>query len=139
MPKSSRLVMGSHVSPHWPTPQKIYESLHSEFSFTLDPCPLHGNEDGLMRGAISDGLALRWDGERVYCNPPYGPGIDRWLRKAREADVAVYLLPARTDTKWWHEYALKADEIRFVRGRLRFEGATNPAPFPSVILIFRGR
>jgi site-specific DNA-methyltransferase (adenine-specific) len=125
----SRVLFSSQKGT-WITPQKLYRSLDEEFRFTLDPCPCAGWPDGLTR---------QWDGERVYCNPPYGRGIERWLIKAHEADLAVYLLPARTDTKWWHEYALKADEIRFVRGRLRFEGATNPAPFPSVILIFRGR
>jgi site-specific DNA-methyltransferase (adenine-specific) len=79
---------------------------------------------------------MSWAGHRVFCNPPYGRGVDRWLAKAREADCAVYLLPARTDTAWWHDHALKADEIRFVRGRLKFGGAQNSAPFPSVILIY---
>ena len=75
-------------------------------------------------------------GQRVYCNPPYGRGVADWLRKAREAKLAVFLLPARTDTKWWHEYAMKADEIRFVKGRLHFNGHKTGAPFPSVILVF---
>jgi len=66
-----------------------------------------------------------------------GNGIGRWLSKAKEADVAVFLLPARTDTKWWHEWALTANEIRFIKGRLKFSGSKNSAPFPSVILIFR--
>jgi site-specific DNA-methyltransferase (adenine-specific) len=76
-------------------------------------------------------------GRRVFCNPPYGRGIGDWLAKAREADVAVYLLPSRTDTQWWHEHAMKADEIRFIRGRLKFGDATNSAPFPSAILVYR--
>jgi site-specific DNA-methyltransferase (adenine-specific) len=125
----SRVLFSSQKGT-WTTPKELYQLLDEEFRFTLDQCPSEGWPDGLTR---------QWDGERVYCNPPYGRGIERWLIKAQEADLAVYLLPARTDTKWWHEYALKADEIRFVRGRLKFEGATNPAPFPSVILIFRGR
>lgn len=72
----------------------------------------------------------------MYCNPPYGRGVGAWLAKAREAELAVYLLPSRTDTAWWHDYALKADEIRFIRGRLYFS-ERGPAPFPSVILIYR--
>ena len=83
-------------------------------------------------------MAVSWNGKRVYCNPPYGPGIKDWLAKAIEADLAVFLLPARTDTKWWHEYAMKAKEIRFIKGRLKFGGATTGAPFPSVLLIYGG-
>lgn len=116
----------------WSTPSALYDALDKEFRFTLDPCPM----DDAERIMEHDGLARLWDGERVFCNPPYGRGIWRWLDKAREADVAVYLLPSRTDTTWFHEYALKADEIRFLRGRLHF-GGKGPAPFPSVILVYR--
>jgi len=86
-----------------------------------------------------DGLARSWVGHRVFCNPPYGRGVGRWLEKAGEADIAVFLLPARTDTAWWHEQAMVANEIRFLRGRLRFGGANANAPFPSVVLIYRKR
>lgn len=116
----------------WATPADLYAQLDAEFRFTLDPCPM----DDAERIMEHDGLARMWTGERVFCNPPYGRGIWRWLDKAREADVAVYLLPARTDTAWFHDYALGANEIRFVRGRLRF-GGQGPAPFPSVILVYR--
>jgi hypothetical protein len=85
-----------------------------------------------------NGLSESWAGKRVYCNPPYGRGVGDWLAKAREAELAVFLLPSRTDTKWWHEYAMKADEIRFLRGRLKFGDAKNGAPFPSVVLVYRG-
>ncbi len=121
-------VMFSSASTHYQTPHDLKEALYAEFDLNFDPCPIGGTE----------GLTLPWGGNRVFCNPPYGRGIGDWLRKAREADVAVYLLPARTDTKWWHEYAMQADEIRFLRGRLRFPPATNSAPFPSVILIYLG-
>lgn len=117
----------SNVSEHWSTPHQIYEALHKEFDFTLDPCPV----------GASGGLTMSWKGHHVFCNPPYGPGILRWLRKSREADLSVFLLPARTDTAWWHGWALEADEVRFVRGRLRFGAAKHTAPFPSVILVFR--
>lgn len=117
----------SSISPHWRTPEWLYRDLDAEFSFTLDPCPNHG-EDGLSRS---------WAGERVYCNPPYGRGVGRWLEKSSEAELAVYLLPSRTDTRWWHEYAMKADEIRFIRGRLRFNDCAVGAPFPSVVLVYR--
>jgi hypothetical protein len=117
------------TSQHWATPPDVYAALDAEFHFTLDPCP--------HRTPRLTGLTLSWRGKRVYCNPPYGRGVDRWLAKAREAKLAVYLLPARTDTYWWHEYAMRADEIRFLRGRLKFGGSKNSAPFPSVILVFR--
>lgn len=118
----------SSASPHWSTPAAVYDGLNAEFQFTLDPCPL-GESLGLLRS---------WKGERVFCNPPYGRGrgLWRWLVKATEPTVAVYLLPSRTDTYWWHEYAMKADEIRFVRGRLKFGGAKHNAPFPSAILVY---
>jgi hypothetical protein len=110
----------------------VYAALDAEFGFTLDPCPIEWAKE-----THPNGLSMSWAGERVYCNPPYGPGIGYWLRKRHEATLAVYLLPARTDTRWWHEEAMQADEIRFLRGRLKFGGAVNSAPFPSVILVYR--
>ncbi len=80
----------------WGTPPDVYAALDAEFHFDLDPCPL--NEAWTV-----DGRSLSWSRRRVYCNPPYGKEIGTWLAKAREADVAVYLLPARTDTRWWHQ------------------------------------
>lgn len=121
-------VLFSSLSPHWATPKAVYDALDAEFHFTLDPCHLHETD-------WRDGSARSWKGERVYCNPPYG-AVAKWLMKAREAEAAVFLLPARTDTKWWHEYAMQADEIRFIRGRLKFGGAKFNAPFPSVVLIY---
>mgnify|MGYP003333681821 CR=1 FL=1 len=124
-------VMFSAQSPHWATPAAVYEQLHAEFNFTLDPCPLHGDQN-------SDGLAISWRNHRVFCNPPYGPVILTWLAKSSEADLAVFLLPARTDTRWFHEAVLpKAAEIRFIKGRLKFGGSKNSAPFPSMIVIFK--
>ena len=123
----------SSATGKWATPTEVYDALHAEFGFTLDPCPM----DDAERIFEQDGLLRSWAGERVYCNPPYGRGVGAWLAKAREADVAVYFLPSRTDTAWFHDYALAADEIRFVRGRLRFGGAKYGAPFPSCILVYR--
>ncbi len=102
----------------WSTPQKVYRELDTEFHFADDPCPLHGAE-GLI-----DGLSREWKSP-VFMNPPYGPGdLTRWMRRAYEegqrGSTVVCLVPARTDCFWWHEYALKAAEIRFVRGRLCF-------------------
>jgi len=120
----------SSASCHWATPKDLYESLNTEFVFTDDPCPLHATEDGLARS---------W-GERTYMNPPYGREIGKWLRKAYEESqkgkLVVCLIPSRTDTQWWHECVMKAQEIRFIRGRLKFGDAKNSAPFPSAIVIF---
>jgi site-specific DNA-methyltransferase (adenine-specific) len=103
----------------------------------FDPCPLANPSEVGMPLFGTDALAKPWRDKRVFCNPPYGPGIDYWLAKAREATIAVFLVPSRTDTRWWHRYAMRADEIRFLRGRLKFGGAKNSAPFPSVVLVFR--
>lgn len=123
----------SAATGKWATPSDLYESLDAEFGFTLDPCPL----DDAERIMEYDGLARSWSGHRVFCNPPYGNGIGDWLAKGREADVAVFLIPSRTDTRWFHEHCLRADEIRFLRGRLRFGDAKNSAPFPSMLVIYR--
>lgn len=121
----------SSASDRWATPKAIYDSLDREFHFDFDPCPLDGNEDGLST------LFVSWQGKRAFCNPPYGPGIGDWLRRGLEAELAVFLLPVRTDTKWFHEIALpNAKEIRFLRGRLKFGESVNSAPFPSMLVIF---
>ena len=118
----------SSISPHWATPSALYKELDAEFHFTLDPCPLEIGTLDCMR---------TWTGERVFCNPPYGPEIVKYLVKAREADCAVYLLPVRTDTRWFHNYCLEADEIRFIKGRLKFNDSKNSAPFPSMVVIYK--
>jgi hypothetical protein len=121
----------SSASEEWSTPSDVYAALDAEFNFTFDPCPLGGNEDGTAT------LFVKWGGERVYCNPPYGPGIRPFLERATEADLAVFLIPARTDTRWFHEIVLPhAKEIRFIKGRLKFGDSKNSAPFPSMIVIF---
>jgi hypothetical protein len=91
-----------------------------------------------------DGLLLEWFG-RCWMNPPYGRTIGRWMAKARrmaesgKAELVVCLVPARTDTAWWHENVMRAAEVRFIRGRLKFGGAKHAAPFPSALVIFKGR
>jgi len=93
---------------------------------------LDGHEDGLSE------LFVSWRGKRVFCNPPYGPGIRAWLERGLEAEIAVFLLPVRTNAKWFHEVVLpKAAEIRFIKGKLRFGGAKWDAPFPSMVVIFK--
>ena len=118
----------SAASEHWATDAKTYAALDAEFHFDFDPCPLRSAEDGLKEP---------WTGKRVYCNPPYGPKIRAFLERGVDAEVAVFLIPARTDTKWFHEIVLpRAKEIRFVKGRLKFGDSKISAPFPSMIVVF---
>ena len=128
----------SSASIDWSTPKGVYQSLNKEFHFDDDPCPL----DAAARALYSDdGLARPW-GERVFINPPYGKAITPWLQRAYEEGQAgklvVCLIPSRTDTRWFHDYVMKAEEIRFIKGRLKFGDAKNSAPFPSAVVIFGG-
>ena len=127
----------------WQTPQSVYDSLDAEFHFTLDPCATNDNAKANQGfTSVFDGLGCAWHGV-VFVNPPYGRQISKWVEKAYLEHLAgttlVMLLPSRTDTKWWHDYCMKADEIRFIRGRLKFGSAIHNAPFPSAIVIFRGK
>ena len=116
----------------WSTPEELRKALDAEFHFDLDPCPLQSQEDGLLP------LFSDWSGRRCFCNVPYGPAIPKWLKRAHEADLAVFLLPARTDCRWFHSLVLPhASEIRFLKGRLKFGGAKTGAPFPSMLIVFR--
>jgi len=116
----------------WKTPRAVYQTLDAEFHFDHDPCPVVPS---------ADGLNSEW-GQRNFVNPPYGRALPKWIAKAWEQSqkgrTCVLLIPSRTDTKWWHDYCMKASEIRFIRGRLRFDAATSNAPFPSAIVIMRG-
>ncbi len=121
----------SSATDRWATPRAVYESLDAEFGFDFDPCPLDGEVDGRST------LFSEWRGKRVFCNPPYGPEITKFLERAHEAELAVFLIPARTDTRWFHDIVLpKAREIRFIKGRLKFGDAKNSAPFPSMVVVF---
>ena len=123
----------SHKSIHWATPKTLYDELNAEFAFDYDPCPLHSETEGVLP------LFASWIGKRVFCNPPYGPEIADWLNHWRETELAVFLLPARTDTKWFHEIVLPdATEVRFLKGRLCFNDGGGSAPFPSMIVVFNG-
>ena len=126
----------SFASVHHATPPAVRAALDAEFALDFDPCPLDSSVTVGTPLFGTDGLFVSWAGRRVFCNPPYGRGIVAWLAKGAEAECAVYLLPARTDTAWWHEWAPKASEIRFLKGRLKFGGAKCGAPFPSVVLVF---
>lgn len=127
-------VLFSKKSDDWETPKAFYEELNKEFSFIDDPCPV---------GAF-DGLDRAW-GEIVFVNPPYS-NIKAFLKKAiseinlNNSKIVVFLVPARTDTKWFHNQVLPfCDEIRFIKGRLKFGNSKNSAPFPSLIIIFKNR
>lgn len=127
------------------TPKWLYEKYNDIYHFTLDPCTNENNPLGAPKFYTEkdDGLKQSWDGERVYCNPPYhSKNIIKWIVKAHnsKADVVVMLLPSRTDTKWFHDYVWQQPnvDVEFVRGRLKFEGvAKNTAPFPSMLVIFK--
>lgn len=138
-------VMFSSATDNWSTPQDFFDKLNDEFHFTLDVCADENNHkcEHYYTKEI-DGLIRPWIGT-VWCNPPYGRKIGEWVRRALFASVAgntvVMLLPARTDTKWFHDYIYKRDnvEIRFIKGRLKFGGCKNSAPFPSMVVIFRSK
>lgn len=131
-------VLFSSESTEWETPQDLFNELDKEFHFTLDPCATELNAKcKRFFSWVDDGLSQSWDGERVFMNPPYGREVGSWVRKAAVSKaLVVCLLPARTDTRWFHDYVYHRAEIRFLRGRLRFVGASNAAPFPSMIVIF---
>ena len=125
----------------WATPQEFFDKLNEEFGFTLDPCALPDNAKcAKFFTPEDDGLAQDWSGERVFCNPPYGRKIAAWVKKchdeAQKGTLVVMLIPARTDTSYFHDYIYHKAEIRFVRGRLKFGSASQGAPFPSMVVIY---
>lgn len=127
----------------WATPQWLFDKLNEEFQFTLDPCATQDNAKcKLFFTKDDDGLRQSWKGHKVFCNPPYGRELPHWVQKAyaescQPDTIVVLLIPARTDTRWFHEYIYgRAKEIRFLKGRLKFGAATNSAPFPSMVVVF---
>lgn len=130
----------SSANEVWETPQDLFDLLDSEFHFDIDVCATAENTKcATFFSPLDDGLSQDWHGV-CYMNPPYGKKIGACMKKASETNgLVVCLVPARTDTKWWHDYAMKAKEIRFVRGRLHFGNSKNSAPFPSAVVIFDGR
>ena len=124
----------------WATPQDFFDELNKEFNFTLDPCSTHENAKCEKHYTVEDdGLSKDWTGETVFCNPPYGKEIGKWVKKCMESGggIRVALLPARTDTRRFHDYVYGKAEIRFVKGRLKFGGSKNSAPFPSMVAIWK--
>ena len=133
--------MMTSKTPEWETPQDLFDKLNAEFGFNLDVCATPDNAKcEKFYTQEQDGLTQAWQGH-CWMNPPYGPAIKKWIEKAYCEYVSfgttvVCLVPARTDTYWWHEFCMKG-EIRFIRGRLKFGGCKWNAPFPSAIVIFR--
>lgn len=136
-------LMFSSKTDLWATPQDFFDKLNEEFNFDLDPCADDDNhkcdeyftkeEDGLKQG---------WGGYTVFCNPPYGRELYNWIKKCSEEakkpnTKVVMLIPARTDTKYFHEFIYHKAEIRFIKGRLKFGDSKNSAPFPSMVVIFK--
>jgi site-specific DNA-methyltransferase (adenine-specific) len=147
-------LMFSSKSNEWETPEDFYNKLNQQFKFTLDPCATHENHKCKKYYTMEDdGLSKSWENERVFVNPPYG-NIGEWIKKAYKEStqhnaIVVMLIPARTDTKYWHDYIMQsASKIYFIKGRLKFKNKViadytgksdlSPAPFPSVVVVFGG-
>ena len=134
--------MFSSKTDLWSTPNDFFDKLNDEFHFTLDPCSTHENAKCYKHFTEEEnGLLQDWGNEVVFCNPPYGRQIKDWVKKAYEESqkdntTVVMLIPARTDTIYFHEYIYHKAEIRFIKGRLKFGDAKNSAPFPSMVVIF---
>lgn len=139
-PARSDSVHFSSKSCEWFTPQDFFDQMNVEYGpFDLDPCATPTNAKcAKYYTQQDDGLSKPWTGT-VWMNPPYGRTIKQWMRKAldesRRGATVVCLVPARTDTAWWHDYAAHG-QVRFVRGRLKFGGSQNSAPFPSAVVVF---
>ena len=142
--RKSRLTAGvfSSTTDLWATPQAFFDELDREFHFTLDPCANAENHKcPKYFTAEDDGLKQDWEGHKVFCNPPYGRAIAAWVKKchdeAQKPDtMCVMLIPARTDTSYFHDYIYHQAEIRFIRGRLHFNESPQGAPFPSMVVVF---
>lgn len=137
-------VIFSSQSCEWETPQWLFDQLDEEFHFTIDVAANQENHKcDRYYTKEDDGLSKSWEGETVWLNPPYGLEVRRWMRKAWEEHnqhgiTIVTLVPSRTDVAWFHDFVYGKAEIRFIRGRLRFSNSKSYAPFPSMIVIYRG-
>lgn len=153
----NKALMFSSKTDEWGTPQELFDRLNAQYGpFDLDVC---ANKENAKCPAFldkaKDGLSCKWAGSsviedakardvrRVWMNPPYGRhngGIYAWVRKAYEESrvgiVVCCLLPARTDTKWFHEFCLPYGRIEFIKGRVKFGNCPDPAPFPSMVVVF---
>jgi phage N-6-adenine-methyltransferase len=129
----------SSKTDNWYTPNSFFDSYNEKYKFELDVCASEENAKCAKYFTVNDdGLSKEWSGV-CWMNPPYGREIGKWMKKAYESSLdgatVVCLVPARTDTAWWHDYAMKGD-IEFIRGRLKFGGSKTNAPFPSAVVVF---
>ena len=146
MNRSSLETMFSSNTCEWPTPLRFFNALDRRFGpFTLDPCadPVNAKCTKFFTKE-QDGLTQSWAGHKVFVNPPYGRVMPGWIEKSYMESLdsgtsVVMLIPARTDTRYWHDFVMRSDEIHLVRGRLKFGKSSNSAPFPSAVVVFRGR
>ena len=134
-------ILFSSKTDLWSTPQSLFDELNEKYHFTLDVCALPENAKcAKYFTPKQDGLKQLWQPHVCWCNPPYGRAISAWVEKAYRESLndtpIVMLLPARTDTKWFHDYILEKARIDFIRGRLTFGNAINPAPFPSMLVFY---
>ena len=155
MNKKTQETMFSSKSAEWETPQDFFDRLNQTYDFTLDPCSTRENTKCMTHYTkVQDGLSQSWAGHSAFVNPPYGREMKKWVQKSFEESqkpdtTVVMLIPARTDTRYWHDYCMKADVIYFVKGRLHFKNKvaadytgktkTSSAPFPSAVIIFKGK
>jgi phage N-6-adenine-methyltransferase len=136
-------VMFSSAKDEWPSPQDFYDGLNNRYNFTLDPCATAQNTKcPKFYTQQDDGLSQDWGGNTVYVNPPYSNvkvWVEKALKESKKPDTTIVMLvAARTDTKFFHEYCTKANQIFFIKGRLKFGGSANSAPFPSMVVVFGG-
>lgn len=154
-------VVFSSKNMAWGTPQDLYDRLDSRYDFTLDAAasdtnhkceatfPIDGDWETITwKGYFTkedDGLVQSWKGHRVFCNPPYGRELGKWVKKAYDEFknnkvLVVMLIPARTDTAYWHDYIFDNAKVVFIRGRIHFVDdageSANSAPFPSAVVVF---
>ena len=132
----------SSNTPEWATPMAFFKELDKEFHFTLDPCSTHENAKCEKHYTKEDdGLKQDWGGQSVFCNPPYGRELPKWVKKcydeSQKGALVVMLIPARTDTRWFHDWIYGKAEIRFIKGRLKFGDSKQSAPFPSMVVVFK--
>ena len=145
MNTATQQTLFSSKTGEWATPQDFFDKLNWRFGpFDLDPCAtIHNTKCANFYTEAENGLTKDWGEHVVFVNPPYGRGIEEWIAKAyqegrKENTRVVMLIPARTDTRYWHDYVMKAKEIHFVKGRLKFGDSKNSAPFPSAVVVFDG-
>jgi site-specific DNA-methyltransferase (adenine-specific) len=142
MNKTTQKTLFSSKTGEWATPQEFFNKLDWRFGkFTLDPCATTENYKTKKYYTLEDnGLTQDWEGETVFVNPPYrnlSEWVEKGYRESQKDDTkVVMLIPARTDTKYWHNYVMRASEIHFIKGRLKFGDSKNSAPFPSAVVVF---